>query len=227
MVATLQQPLYPGLPALEQAPGPAWRQQALQLWEPAAAEVQDRTAPAVAEPAGRGMPGRRSLRTQLPVSGLYWQTHSSCTLGFGAQVCSQVSKLQPTTQDLLLLAAVDWRSGLTLRTTTAGATLPGNRAMQKLQSFDDLDLDSPTEEWRNNEHFAANIGSNLRPGTAVVTHVQMAWHPQGKSASSSCSSPRQVVLLCCLVLAAQVQQSSLIYSMHGTPSSRCWSFQPL
>ena len=69
--------------------------------------------------------------------------------------------------------------------------------MQKLQSFDDLDLDSPTEEWRNNEHFAANIDSILRPGTAVVTHVQMAWHPQGKSAGSSCASPRQVVLSCC------------------------------
>ena len=100
--------------------------------------------------------------------------------------------------------------------------------MQKLQSFDDLDLDSPTEEWRNNEHFAANIGSILRPGTAVVTHVQMAWHPQGKSASSSCFSPRQMVLLCCLVLAAaQVPQSSLIYCMHGTPSSGCWSLQYL
>ena len=62
MVATLQQPLYPGLPALEQFPCLAWRQQTLQLWEPAAAEVQDRTAPAPAEPAGRGMPGRSRLR---------------------------------------------------------------------------------------------------------------------------------------------------------------------
>ena len=83
--------------------------------------------------------------------------------------------------------------------------------MQKLQSFDDLDLDSPTEEWRNNEHFAANIGSIRRPGTAVVTHVQMAWHPQGKSSASIHFRPGQVVLPCCLVLAAaQTQQSSLI-----------------
>ena len=115
MVATLQQPLYPGLPVLEPPLSAAWRQQALQLWEPAAAEVQDRTALAAAEPAGRGMPGRRRLRAQTPVTGLLWQTHSSCTQGAAAPVCSQVGKLQ-LTRDGLLWMAVDRRSDLTLGT---------------------------------------------------------------------------------------------------------------
>ena len=42
----------------------------------------------------------------MPVTGLLWREHSSCTLGFGAHICSQVGKLQPT-QDGLLLMAVD------------------------------------------------------------------------------------------------------------------------
>ena len=101
MVATLQQPLYPGLPVLEQPPSSAWRQQALQLWEPAAAGLQDRVAPAAAEPASRGMPGRRRLRAQMLVTGLLWRTHSSCTLGVSVHVCSQVGKLQLTQNGLL------------------------------------------------------------------------------------------------------------------------------
>ena len=103
MVATLQQPLYPGLPALEQPPSAAWRQQALQLWEPAAAGVQVRTA--AADPAGRGTPGRRRPRAQMPVTGLLWRTHSSCIQGVGSPVCSQVGRLQLTQDSQLLIGA--------------------------------------------------------------------------------------------------------------------------
>ena len=117
VVATLQQPLYPGLPALEQPPSAAWRQQALQLWEPAAAEIQDRTAPAAAELAGSGVPGRGRPRTQMSVTGLLCQTTSSCTPEVGAHMCSEAGKLQ-LTQDVLLLMPVNGRSDLTL-----GATL--------------------------------------------------------------------------------------------------------
>ena len=97
--------------------------------------------------------------------------------------------------------------------------MQGNRVMQKLQSFDDLDLDSPTEEWGNNEHFAANIGSILRPGIAVVTSVQMAWHPQGKSAGSSSLQGKWCwyAVWCWWLLKFSITASP----MHATPSSRC------
>ncbi|KAK9816884.1 hypothetical protein WJX72_006695 [[Myrmecia] bisecta] len=55
-----------------------------------------------------------------------------------------------------------------------------NKRFSKTESFEDLDLEQPTDEWRRDLKFQGGLGAHLPPGSSTITATLLAWHSSGQ-----------------------------------------------